>query len=153
VDSIKTLDSDLRHMVDQLVSEGIDAELVEAEVRKGSAAHKLVELARDAGADLILLSSHGKGSLAGVFLGSIALDLLKIAPCPVLVVPWMHPDVSHRPSRPRQRAAVRPAEFDGSDRWIYRRRSGRRDTLRRCCQGEVAGSPWTGMPWVCRACG
>ena len=60
---------------------------------KGSAAHKLVELARDAGADLILLSSHGKGSLAGVSLGSIALDLLKIAPCPVLVVPWMHPDV------------------------------------------------------------
>ncbi len=60
---------------------------------KGSAAHKLVELARDAGADLILLSSHGKGSLAAVFLGSIAPDLLKIAPCPVLVVPWMHPDV------------------------------------------------------------
>lgn len=93
MDSIKTLDSDLRHMVDQLVSEGIDAELVEEEVRKGSSAHKLVELARDAGADLILLSSHGKGSLAGVSLGSIALDLLKIAPCPVLVVPWMHPDV------------------------------------------------------------
>ena len=93
MDTIKKLHSDLRHMVDQLVSEGIDAELVEEEVRKGSAAHKLVELARDAGADLILLSSHGKGSLAGVFLGSIALDLLKIAPCPVLVVPWMHPDV------------------------------------------------------------
>ena len=70
VDSTTTLDSDLHHMVDQLVSEGIDAELVEAEVRKGSAAHKLVELARDAGADLILLGSHGKGPLAGVFLGA-----------------------------------------------------------------------------------
>ena len=50
-------------------------------------------MAKDADADLIMLGSHGKGSLAGVFLGSFAHDLLKIAPCPVLVVPWTHPDI------------------------------------------------------------
>jgi len=92
-DSTATLDADLQKMVDGLVAAGVDAELLEAEAHKGSTAHKLVEMAKDAGADLIMLGSHGKGSLAGVFLGSFAHDLLKIAPCPVLVVPWMHPDI------------------------------------------------------------
>jgi len=67
--------------------------LLEAEARRGSTAHRFVELAKDADADLIMLGSHGKGSLAGVFLGSFAHDLLKIAPCPVLVAPWTHPDI------------------------------------------------------------
>jgi len=80
-------------LVDGLVEAGVDAELLEAEARKGSTAHRFVELAKDADADLIMLGSHGKGSLAGVFLGSFAHDLLKIAPCPVLVVPWTHPDI------------------------------------------------------------
>jgi len=67
--------------------------LLEAEARRGSTAHRFVELAKDADADLIMRGSPGKGSLAGVFLGSFAHDLLKIAPRPVLLVPWTHPDI------------------------------------------------------------
>ena len=71
-DSTATLDSDLHKMVDGLVEAGVDAELLEAEAHKGSTAHRFVELAKDADGDLIMLGSHGKGSLAGVFLGSFA---------------------------------------------------------------------------------
>lgn len=37
-------------------------------------------------ADLIIMSSHGRTGLAHVFLGSVAENTVRYAPCPVLVV-------------------------------------------------------------------
>jgi nucleotide-binding universal stress UspA family protein len=47
----------------------------------------LLETAREYGASLIVVGSHGEGAVAAAFLGSTALKLLHHSKWPVLVVP------------------------------------------------------------------
>jgi nucleotide-binding universal stress UspA family protein len=46
--------------------------------------------ADEAGANLIVVGTHGRGAVAGALLGSVAKGLLHIAKCPVLVVTPVH---------------------------------------------------------------
>jgi universal stress protein A len=46
-------------------------------------------------ADLIIMGSHGRTGLAHVFLGSVAENTVRYAPCPVLVI---RPDRSEQPA-------------------------------------------------------
>ena len=71
--------------VEDLKQEGLDATPQMASVAAGGAAHVIVEIADEAGADLIVAGTRGFGPLAGLLLGSVTL--LHIAHCPVLVVP------------------------------------------------------------------
>jgi nucleotide-binding universal stress UspA family protein len=52
----------------------------------GAAWDRIVESARVERADLIVMSTHGRDSLADRVLGSHAERVLRHAPCPVLVV-------------------------------------------------------------------
>lgn len=63
----------------------IDAR-VTREARLGRPGRDLAELARAARADLFIVTSHGRRALARTVLGSVASDLVRTAPCPVLVV-------------------------------------------------------------------
>ena len=47
---------------------------------------EILKAADDSGADLIILSTHGRSGLARVFLGSTAEAVVRYAQCPVLVV-------------------------------------------------------------------
>lgn len=51
------------------------------------AAHMIADVARDVGADLIIVGTRGHTPLSGLMLGGVTQRLLHIAPCPVLAVP------------------------------------------------------------------
>lgn len=89
--SISTGDEALQDALNEHVRkaerEGVPVELRSARAAAGDAASAIVDIAEDVGADLIVAGSRGRGPLAGLILGSVALRLLQTAPCPVLIVP------------------------------------------------------------------
>ncbi len=63
----------------------IDCETI---VRMGGKPHELiVQEAKDKGADLIVLGTHGRTGIKKMLLGSVAQNVIGHAPCPVMVVP------------------------------------------------------------------
>ncbi len=48
--------------------------------------HSIIEIARTAHVDLIIMGTHGRTGLPHVLLGSVAERVVQLAPCPVLVV-------------------------------------------------------------------
>ena len=52
----------------------------------GSTANRILEIAQDEGVDLIVLGTHGRTGIAHTFLGSVAERVVRLAPCPTLVV-------------------------------------------------------------------
>jgi universal stress protein A len=63
-----------------------DSVPAETVVTVGRAAWEIVGRARESGADLIILATHGRSGLKHVFLGSTAEYVVRHAPCPVLTV-------------------------------------------------------------------
>ena len=57
---------------------------------EGDPAGEIVDYARDASVDLIVMGTHGRSGLAHVLLGSVAEKVVRKAPCPVLTV--RHPE-------------------------------------------------------------
>ena len=55
-------------------------------VREGSPAKVIADVARELGADLVVISTHGYTGLKHVIMGSIAEQVVRYTPCPVLVV-------------------------------------------------------------------
>jgi nucleotide-binding universal stress UspA family protein len=60
--------------------------IVTRATRVGPPARELAEEASDRRADLIVIASHGRGAAARFVMGSVASTLVRVAPCPVLVV-------------------------------------------------------------------
>lgn len=58
----------------------------QVKVRVGVPWHEIVSAADEAGADLIILSTHGRTGLKHALMGSVAERVVRHAPCPVLVV-------------------------------------------------------------------
>jgi len=58
----------------------------EVHVLVGEPYEKLVEIARTLRPDLIVMSTHGRGGVAHLVMGSVAEKIVQHAPCPVLVV-------------------------------------------------------------------
>lgn len=56
------------------------------EIRFGSPSAEIVTAATDLKADLLCLSTHGRGGLAHLLLGSVAEKVIRHSPCPVLTV-------------------------------------------------------------------
>ena len=64
------IEQGLRHKVEELKQEGIDAALETPKVAEGGAAKTIADLARDAGADLIVTGTRGHGPVAGVLVAA-----------------------------------------------------------------------------------
>lgn len=74
---------------DQLINEGVhsvDGSLAATPVRRdGDPAVQLLKVCEE-GADLLVVGSRGYGPLARVLLGSVSREVVRKAPCPVLMV-------------------------------------------------------------------
>jgi len=53
----------------------------------GAAAESIVQYARSTAADLVVMSTRGRGGIARLLLGSVAHAVQRKAPCPILLVP------------------------------------------------------------------
>jgi nucleotide-binding universal stress UspA family protein len=96
VDAYSKTEVDAAHalvesLADRLTSRGIGSVGV---VIEGYPRTKIVEYAREWGADFIFVGSHGHGSITRFFLGSVAKAVTRSAPCSVEIVR----PTAHRPS-------------------------------------------------------
>jgi universal stress protein A len=57
-----------------------------ARTEPGAPAHKIADFAGAGGYDLIVIGTHGRTGLSRVLLGSVAENVVRHAPCPVLAV-------------------------------------------------------------------
>jgi nucleotide-binding universal stress UspA family protein len=72
----------LREVADRLRAKGLN---VETETRTGSPAADIVGRAVESGAGLIAMTTHGRTGLSRVIMGSVAEQIIRTAPCPVLI--------------------------------------------------------------------
>ena len=73
----------LANITDRLKSQGL---AVQRRQLEGPPAEAIVELAGQIGTDLIAMTTHGRGRLKRIFLGSVADAIVRHASCPVLLV-------------------------------------------------------------------
>lgn len=72
---------------------------VRTQVRRGIPAEEIVAAAREAGADLIAMSTHGRGGLGRIIFGSVAQAVLHHAEVPVFLLRATEAEVAKRASR------------------------------------------------------
>ena len=72
---------------------------VERRVRRGNAVDQIVAAAREAGADLIAMSTHGRGGLGRLVFGSVAQAVLRQAEVPVFLMRATESQVARRVAR------------------------------------------------------
>ena len=73
-------------LADLIAAEKLERLNPRPEVRLGSPAAEIIAAATDLHADLVCISTHGRGGIARVLLGSVAELVVRQAPCPVLTV-------------------------------------------------------------------
>jgi nucleotide-binding universal stress UspA family protein len=81
------------------VDSGMD---VEYHILEGDAGAQILKAARDAKVDVIVMGTHGKSGLTRLLMGSVAENVMRHAPCPVLTVrgpfhlPLTHATAEHQ---------------------------------------------------------
>jgi nucleotide-binding universal stress UspA family protein len=73
----------LRPLVEYARKEGVEAQAL---LLTGFADEAIIEAAKQQGADLIVMGTHGRRGAARLFLGSVASRVISTAPCPVMTV-------------------------------------------------------------------
>jgi nucleotide-binding universal stress UspA family protein len=88
----RSVEEGARKQLDALLSDEDRAELGAIAVLRtsGSPALTIVNYAKDVGADLIIMGTHGRGAMAHLLMGSVAERVVRTASCPVLTV--KHPE-------------------------------------------------------------
>lgn len=86
-----------RERVDELIEPGspVRSETIIAE---GPAAPEILRVAAERHADLLVIGSHGRTGLGRVLMGSVAEEVARKSPCPVLIVRAPHEIAHHAPA-------------------------------------------------------
>jgi universal stress protein A len=77
--------------IDQFLADLSDAERarIDVHLEVGDPAVSIVQAAHRVSADLVVMGTHGRTGARRMVLGSVAERVVRLAPCPVLVIP--HP--------------------------------------------------------------
>jgi nucleotide-binding universal stress UspA family protein len=72
---------------------------IDHRLTEGEAAPEIVRVARETKADLIVMGTHGRTGLGRLLVGSVAEEVLRKAPCPVLTtrMPFQDPATREEP--------------------------------------------------------
>jgi nucleotide-binding universal stress UspA family protein len=81
------VEAKLKKLGAQLSEEGLETDLTIVSHVGPQPAHEIADIAREAGADLIVVGCRGHAAITGLMVGSVTQRLLHVSPCPVLVVP------------------------------------------------------------------
>ncbi len=73
----------INELIENIVPTGIGTD---QRVDVGDPATIIVRTAKEEGIDLIVMSTHGRSGIKGLFLGSVAEKVVRSAECPVLIV-------------------------------------------------------------------
>ena len=76
-------ESSMKKVTDELAMKGIKAEVV---IKEGHPAEMIIDTAKEIGADMIVVGSHGRHGAKMFFLGSVSAKVVEHAPCHVLVI-------------------------------------------------------------------
>jgi nucleotide-binding universal stress UspA family protein len=79
----KSAEKQLSDLAAREVGQELRSETV---LRTGRIVSEIVEVAKQTKADIIIISTHGHTGLKHVLLGSVAENVVRHAPCPVLIV-------------------------------------------------------------------
>jgi nucleotide-binding universal stress UspA family protein len=84
---IATLNEDARHSEREAIAKYADSGVgIETKVLEGYPSSTLLDVAKNTGADLIVMGSHGRTGLKRLWLGSVAESVVREAMIPVLIV-------------------------------------------------------------------
>jgi nucleotide-binding universal stress UspA family protein len=75
-----------RNFDDLLAKVRLRVSKVDGVLRRGNAWARTLDVTKDCGADLIVLSTHGRQGVQRVLIGSVAEKIVRLAPVPVLTV-------------------------------------------------------------------
>jgi nucleotide-binding universal stress UspA family protein len=79
------IDKQLSDRADRIIAAGVPCT---TKIIEGSAVADITKRARDIGAEVIVVGTHGRTGLAHAMLGSVAERIVRRASCPVLTVPF-----------------------------------------------------------------
>ena len=89
----------LSHFLSDNMADLLSLVKVRTKVEIGLPFKNIVERARDDGADLIVMSTHGRTGFSHILLGSVTEKVVRTAPCPVVSIhPKEEREISERKS-------------------------------------------------------
>ena len=109
----------------------LDSVRVRAHLRLEAPAQEIAQIAADLEADLVVVGTHGRRGIARILLGSVAEAVVRLAPCPVLVVrPKALPEELPRIEPPCEQCLEVRRASAGAEYWCeqHRERHGQRHT-------------------------
>lgn len=89
IDAMRKLAHDvIEHARKTLQVSGVDAEILSPEIVTAGdhVADSVAQLAHDWKADLLVVGTHGRRGVSRMLIGSVAERIVRVAPCPLLLV-------------------------------------------------------------------
>jgi nucleotide-binding universal stress UspA family protein len=85
-DTLQAMETNARQQAQKALARVLRAGLQgDSVIVEGTPFQMIIDTAKDKGADLIVMGTHGRTGLSHVLMGSVAEKVVRLAPCPVLV--------------------------------------------------------------------